>query len=138
MEEKQTIENLLDLTDNEIKQLHDSWDKGDCSLVGLVEIYLYQCIKKHKQENGVYYGDGFYMRNGESIILDPNKQRIVNGVILTSGQTKENNIINTIFPFDVEQVTFLSSDKIRISNKKYTVDFLNTNFISIKRWRIIA
>lgn len=49
------IEILLDYSDLEIKQLYDVWDRGDCSLVGLAEIYLYQCIKKHKQENGDYY-----------------------------------------------------------------------------------
>tara|TARA_B110000977_G_scaffold142169_1_gene180368 strand:- start:665 stop:874 length:210 start_codon:yes stop_codon:yes gene_type:complete len=55
MSERDTIESLLDFKDDEIKQLHWSWDKGDCSLVGLTEIYLYQCIKKHKKENGEYY-----------------------------------------------------------------------------------
>jgi hypothetical protein len=55
MNERNTIEGLLDFKDEEIRQLHSSWDKGDCSLVGLTEIYSYQCIKKHKQENGEYY-----------------------------------------------------------------------------------
>ena len=55
MDEINTIESLLDLKDEEIKQLYYTWDNGDCSLVGLTEIYLYQCIKKHKQENGAYY-----------------------------------------------------------------------------------
>ena len=45
--ERNIIEDLLDLNDQEIKQFYNSWDKGDCSLIGLVEIYLYQCIKKH-------------------------------------------------------------------------------------------
>jgi hypothetical protein len=55
MNELDTIENLLDFEDEEIKQLHWSWDKSDCSLVGLTEIYLYQCIKKDKELNGEYY-----------------------------------------------------------------------------------
>ena len=38
----EVIEGLLDVSDKEIEQLYNSWDKGDCSLVGLVEIYLYQ------------------------------------------------------------------------------------------------
>lgn len=62
-----TIENLLDLSDDEINGFYGSWDKGDCSLVGLVEIYLYQCIKKHKQENGCNYDtdyDEIYLRYG--------------------------------------------------------------------------
>lgn len=53
--EKEEIEKKLDLTDPEIKLLYNKWDNGDCSLVGIVEIYLYQCIKKHKDENGAYY-----------------------------------------------------------------------------------
>ena len=68
MDEKNTIESLLDLNDDEIKQLYNSWDKGDCSLVGLTEIYLYQCIKKHKKENGAYYDtdyDNIHLRYGQ-------------------------------------------------------------------------
>ncbi len=68
MNEKDTIESLLDLNDDEIKQLYNGWDKGDCSLVGLTEIYLYQCIKKHKQENGAYYDtdyDNIHLRYGQ-------------------------------------------------------------------------
>lgn len=49
MNEIETITNLLDLKDLEIKQLYYSWDKGDCSLVGIIEIYLFQSIKKHKE-----------------------------------------------------------------------------------------
>jgi hypothetical protein len=32
-----------------------SWDKGDCSVVGLCEILLSQIIREHKQENGEWY-----------------------------------------------------------------------------------
>jgi hypothetical protein len=68
MSDENIIENLLDLSDDEIRQLHAKWDKGDCSLVGLVEIYLYQCIKKHKEENGTYYDtdyDSIRLRYGQ-------------------------------------------------------------------------
>lgn len=51
----EVIESLLDLNDEEIATMHRMWDKGDCSIVGITEIFLYQCIKKHKQENGEYY-----------------------------------------------------------------------------------
>lgn len=67
MGEKDTIERLLKF-DDEIKQLYNIWDKGDCSLVGLVEIYLYQCIKQHKKENGAYYDtdfDNIHLRYGQ-------------------------------------------------------------------------
>ena len=52
---KDKIIKLLDLDDNEIKSLFNSWDKGDCSKVGLIEILLYQEIKKHKEANKLYY-----------------------------------------------------------------------------------
>jgi hypothetical protein len=41
MNDRETIESLLDLNNSEIKKLYNKRDKGDCSLVGLVEIYLY-------------------------------------------------------------------------------------------------
>ena len=68
MSDENIIENLLDLSDDEIRQLHAKWDIGDCSLVGLVEIYLYQCIKKHKEKNGAYYDtdyDSIRLRYGQ-------------------------------------------------------------------------
>lgn len=55
MSERDTIESLLDFKDKEINELYRKWDIGDCSLIGIIEIYLYQCIKKHKEKNGEYY-----------------------------------------------------------------------------------
>jgi len=55
MNEIDSITDMLNLEDEEIKSMYYRWDKGDCSLVGIVEIYLYQCIKEHKKENGEYY-----------------------------------------------------------------------------------
>ena len=52
---KNKIESMLDFTDDEIKSLYYSWDKGDCSVIGLCEILLYQLIKKHKEEQGIFY-----------------------------------------------------------------------------------
>ena len=49
------ITELLNFEDKEIKSLFNSWDKGDCSKIGLIEILLYQEIKKHKEKNGLYY-----------------------------------------------------------------------------------
>ena len=56
---RETIENLLNMNDPEIKQLWMGWDKGDCSIVGLVRILMIQEINKHIKENGIYY-DGMY------------------------------------------------------------------------------
>lgn len=55
MNRKDKIGNLINLNDPEIDLLYRSWDKGDCSEIGLCEILLYQLIKEHKQENGVWY-----------------------------------------------------------------------------------
>ena len=59
MTEINLIEYLIDLSDSEIEQLYNDWDNSDCSLVGITEIYLYQCIKKHKQENGIHYNPDY-------------------------------------------------------------------------------
>jgi hypothetical protein len=63
------IERKLNQSDPEIKSLYNRWDKGDCSLVGIVEIYLYQCIKEHKEKNGSYYDtdyDEITLRYGQT------------------------------------------------------------------------
>lgn len=54
-EQIKLIESLLDFNDKEISIMYHSWDKDDCSIVGITEIFLYQCIKNHKQKNGEYY-----------------------------------------------------------------------------------
>jgi hypothetical protein len=53
------IENLLDLENEKIKRLYMSWDKGDCSVIGLIEILLLQEIENHKKENGSYYNTDY-------------------------------------------------------------------------------
>jgi hypothetical protein len=54
---------LLDKDNYEIECMYRSWDKGDCSLIGLIEILLYQEIQKHKKYNGEYY-DNIKLRYG--------------------------------------------------------------------------
>lgn len=53
------IESLLDMEDPITKRNYMSWDKGDCSEVGLCEVLLSQLIRKHKQENGEWYNRDF-------------------------------------------------------------------------------
>lgn len=53
------IENLLNLEDYDIKRLYMSWDKDDCSIIGLIEILLLQEIRKHKKKNGSYHDNDF-------------------------------------------------------------------------------
>lgn len=52
---REIVESLLDLNNVGIKELYSSWDGSDCSLIGLIEILLYQEIKNHKLLNGKYY-----------------------------------------------------------------------------------
>jgi hypothetical protein len=49
------IESLLNMEDPITKRNYMSWDKSDCSEVGLCEILLFQLIREHKQENGEHY-----------------------------------------------------------------------------------
>ena len=53
------VENLLNLENTEIQGLYQSWDKGDCSIIGLARIFLIQEIKKEIKIRGQHY-DGQY------------------------------------------------------------------------------
>ena len=55
MIDRTVIDQQIDLSIPEIKQMYNSWDKGDCSLVGLCKILLIQSILEHKIQNDVYY-----------------------------------------------------------------------------------
>ena len=59
MSKKEQIESLLNMEDPVTKLHYMSWDKGDCSEVGLCEILLSQFIREHKQENGEWYNRDF-------------------------------------------------------------------------------
>jgi L-lactate utilization protein LutB len=51
MNRRDQIESLLNMNDPITKRNYNSWDKGDCSEVGLCEILLSQLIREHRQEN---------------------------------------------------------------------------------------
>ena len=51
------ITSLLDMADNEIKNMHQMWDKGDCSLAGIARIYSLQCIKQRRVD--LYYNGDY-------------------------------------------------------------------------------
>jgi hypothetical protein len=53
------IEKLLNLENKETQHLYMTWDKGDCSLIGLARILLIQEINKEIKIRGVHY-DGQY------------------------------------------------------------------------------
>jgi len=56
------IEKLLDLNNSYIRNLYNSWDKGDCSTVGLTRILLIQEIFKEikVRDNPIGQYDGQY------------------------------------------------------------------------------
>jgi hypothetical protein len=97
---KDKIEELLNLEDPEIKSLYNSWDKGDCSDVGLCEILLYQLIKEHKESNGEFYDkdyDQIQLRYGKketnntsmlNFIKSNNKTEIDINTCIMSGKHK--------------------------------------------------
>jgi len=65
------IESLLNLKDPITKQNLESWDKGDCSDVGICEILLDQIIRNHKSENGSNYNTDYdYIKLRYSNIVD--------------------------------------------------------------------
>lgn len=49
------IDKFIDLSDDEIRNLYFGWDKGDCSVVGLLKILLIQEIKHEIKERDVHY-----------------------------------------------------------------------------------
>ena len=53
--EYKDIEKLLNMKDPITKSNYMTWDKGDCSVVGLGEILLDQLIREHKMLNGDHY-----------------------------------------------------------------------------------
>jgi hypothetical protein len=55
MNKRDIIESMLNMEDSITKQHWMSWDKGDCSEIGLCEILLAQLIREHKEANGLYY-----------------------------------------------------------------------------------
>jgi len=56
---KDNIEKLLDMEGEEIRSLYKTWDKGDCSIIGLTRILMIQEILKEIEERGKSY-DGQY------------------------------------------------------------------------------
>lgn len=50
---RETLVSLLNLGDDETKRKYLSWDKGDCSVVGLCRILLEQLITEDKKSKGI-------------------------------------------------------------------------------------
>jgi hypothetical protein len=69
MQIRDQIENLLDLDNSYIKNLYNSWDKGDCSTVGLARLLLIQEITKEIKIRGIHY-DGQYDDFLEAILSE--------------------------------------------------------------------
>lgn len=54
---RETLVSLLNLEDDETKRKYLSWDKGDCSPVGLCRILLEQLITEDKKSKGITNAD---------------------------------------------------------------------------------
>ena len=68
MKMRDRLEVMINKNDEEIKSMFNTWDKGDCSEIGLCEILLYQLIKEHKLEHGINYDtdyDNIKLRYGK-------------------------------------------------------------------------
>jgi hypothetical protein len=63
------IEKLLDLENSYIRNLYNTWDKGDCSTIGLARMLLIQEIHKEIEIRGNQY-DGQYDDFLESILTE--------------------------------------------------------------------
>jgi hypothetical protein len=87
------IENLLNIeNDEDIRSLYQSWDMGDCSLIGLIEILLYQEIKYHKIENGLNYDTNY-----DEIKLRYNVQEYLNRL-----PKSIKSIVNGVYKYEYE------------------------------------
>lgn len=53
------IESLLDMNDPLIVTYYKSWDLGDCSLIGLIKLLLFQEIKNEIKSRGQFYDGEF-------------------------------------------------------------------------------
>ena len=53
------IEKLLDMKYSTTKRLYMWWDKGDCSLIGLIRIYMIQEIEKEIDIRGEHYDEQY-------------------------------------------------------------------------------
>ena len=69
MEKRDAIEELLELDNSYIKNLYNSWDKGDCSTIGLARMLLIQEILKEIELRNIHY-DGQYDDLLESLLND--------------------------------------------------------------------
>jgi hypothetical protein len=66
-----TINTLLNLDEPTIRLHYMTWDKGDCSAIGLVRILLIQLIRREINNRGIYY-DGCFDAVLQSLLNDYN------------------------------------------------------------------
>ena len=82
------------------------------------------------EQNGVYWGEGFYMRGGDSVILDPATERVANGILYNSMHNKAYDISLQAYLAlfqDIEKVTFLKGGKTELLTALGKVVFTSEN-----------
>ena len=84
------------------------------------------------EENGVYWGDNFYIKsNGEVVILNPNSQKMADGYVFNSNGTVENiKENNHTFIDDITKVKFLAGNVIEVTTPLGKVVFPVENGMS--------
>jgi len=78
-----------------------------------------------KEENGFYYGDGFYILAGIATMLDPNTERMVNGIIFKQDGSVLDVAGSDFMLKDIvnNKVKFLPNNSIRLETEYGNIEF---------------
>ena len=85
-----------------------------------------------KEENGFYYGDGFYILAGIATMLDPNTERMVNGIIFKQDGSVLDVAGSDFMLKDIvnNKVKFLPNNSIRLETEYGNIEFPVKNGIA--------
>ena len=91
-----------------------------------------------KEENGVYYGNGFYIKNGNTTLLDAGNQRMVGGFIINASGNVENvTKYNNEFHYGkVEKVNYIKGNEISVTTENgfFVFETTNGDVSKLKSW----
>jgi hypothetical protein len=81
-----------------------------------------------KEENGIYYGDGFYIKHGEATLLNNDMERMIDGHVFRQNKTIKNIGANTLWNgFNINNIKFLKGNQITLQTDygNATLDLVN-------------
>ncbi|MCA6471441.1 MAG: hypothetical protein IM591_13755, partial [Chitinophagaceae bacterium] len=83
----------------------------------------------YEEVNGIYYGQTFYIENGNATFIDTNSEKIIDGYLIkNNGIAKKIASDNDEFVFgEIKKVSFLSNDKISMETTNGNVLFNVSN-----------